>query len=70
MRNTEYLEFSHLLIMSIFRTEANPKYSGLDNNNPASFSNNMGYTFKLQASTQLTMLWSVLDHNSSTKITV
>ena len=64
--NTKYFAFFHLSIMSIFRTKVNLEYLGLDNKNPASFSNNTGYTLQLQASTQLTMLWSVLGHNSST----
>ena len=51
--NTKYLAFSYLSIMSIFRPEANPEYLGLDNRDPASFSNN---AVQLQASTQPTML--------------
>ena len=56
--------------MSMFRTEASPEYSGLDTKDPASFLNNTGYTLQLQASTQVTMVCSVLDHNSSTTMTV
>ena len=43
--------------------EANPKYSGLDTSITANLSNNTGYTLQLQASTQLTMLRSVLGHS-------
>ena len=42
--NTKYSEFFHLSIMSIFKTEANPKYLGLDTNNSPSFANNIGNT--------------------------
>ena len=44
------------------RIEAKPEYSGLDTNPTANFSNNTGYMLQLQASTQLIMLRSVLDH--------
>ena len=33
--------------MSIFRTKANPKYLGLDNKDPVSFSNNTGIYLKV-----------------------
>ena len=61
-------------IFAIFRTfpsyltiftciiKAKPEYSGLDINITTNFSNNTGYTLQLQASTQLTILRSVLDH--------
>ena len=67
--NTKYSAFFHLSIISIFRTEANSDFLGLDTKDTVSFSNNTGYTLQLQASTQLTMLWSVLGHNSSTIMT-
>ena len=51
---TKKLGFSDLSIMSIFRTEASTEYSGLDTKDPASFTNNTGYTLQLQASTQVT----------------
>ena len=75
----EYLQYSepfshlsNLLVSSGFtcRIEAKPKYSGLDTNTTANFSNNTGYTLQLQASTQLTMLRSVLDHIPNAIMTV
>ena len=56
---------SQLLTVLLVETEANLEYSGLETNTTANFSNNTGYTLQLQASTQLTILRSVLDHNPS-----
>ena len=62
----KYLQYSEcfppICTVHIVETEANPKYSGLDTNTTANFSNNSGYTLQLQASTQPTMLRSVLEH--------
>ena len=60
----------HLSNIIFCRTEAQPKYSGLDTNSTAIFSNNTGYTLQLQASTQPTMLRMVLDHNPNAFTTV
>ena len=53
-----------LIYLTVFtcRIEVKPEYLGLDTNITANFSNNTGYTLQLQASTQLTMLGSVLGH--------
>ena len=61
---------SHLSNRFPCRTEAKPKYSGLDTITTANFSNNTGYTLQLQASTQLTRLRLVLDHNPNAFTTV
>ena len=37
------------------RIEVKPEYLGLDTHTTADFSNNTGYTFQLQASTQMTI---------------
>ena len=60
----------HLPNIISCRTEAQAKYSGLDTNPTAIFSNNTGYTLQLQASTQLTTLRTVLDHNPNAFMTV
>ena len=52
------------------RIKAKPKYSRLDTNTTANFSNNTGYTLLLQASTQPTMLRLVLDHILNAIMTV
>ena len=62
--------FPHLSNSFSCRIKAKPKYLGLDTTTTANFSNNTGYTFQLQASTQLTMLRSVLDHTPNAIMTV
>ena len=52
------------------RIKAKPKYLELDTNITANFTNNTGYTFQLQASTQPTMLTLVLDHTPNAITTV
>ena len=68
----EYLQYSKQFPPNIIscRTEVQPKYLGLDTNITAISSNNTGYTLQLQASTQPTMLRTVLDHNPNAFMTV
>ena len=61
---------STYLILFLVELKAQPKYSGLDTNTTGNFSNNAEYTLQLQASTQLTMLRTVLDHNPNAFMTV
>ena len=44
-----------IYLIVFLRIEAKPEYLGLDTNTTANFSNNTGYTFQLQASTQMTI---------------
>ena len=61
---TIFEPFSTFLISFLVETSQIPRIFGIGHQHYSNFSNNTGYTLQLQASTQLTMLRMVLDHNS------
>ena len=58
------------LISFLVETSRIPRIFGIGHQPYSNFSNNTEYTLQLQASTQLTMLRMVLDHNLNAFLTV
>ena len=67
---TIFRTFPIYLTVLLVGLKPNPNDSGLDTNPTANFSNNTGYTLQLQASTQPSMLRSVLHHIPNAIMTV